>query len=68
MAEKKKREEGIVKRNWDVAKEKTQKFVEDNPWKSAVIAGIAGAVTAIGISALFGRKKKSWWENFRDRF
>ena len=68
-------EESLIRKNWDSAKEKvsyakdkTKDFVEGNPWKSVVIAAAVGAASAIGIAALFGRGKKSWWNSFRDMF
>ncbi|MDO8508305.1 MAG: hypothetical protein Q7S27_01320 [Nanoarchaeota archaeon] len=68
-------DEGIVRRGWDTtkekiahAKEKTDEFVQENPWKSIGVAASVGALTAIGVAALFGRRKKSWFDSFRDMF
>ena len=77
MAERKKKSDdaGLVSKGWDTtkdkisqAKDKTKDFVEENPWKSAAIAAVVGAATALGAAALFGRRKKSWWNSFRDMF
>lgn len=76
MAERKRgNKSGLARRNWESAKErafdakdKTQTFVEENPWKSVGIAAAIGALTALGVVALLRRGRKSWWEGLRDMF
>lgn len=79
MAERKERsendEEETMKPRWESAKEKlsqarnkTQHFVEEHPWKSAGIAAAVGAITALGVAAIVGRRRGTFWDRLRDLF
>lgn len=51
------------------AGEKTQEFVENNPWKAIAISAAVGAGVALGVAALLGsgsNKKRSVLDILRD--
>lgn len=52
------------------AKDKTEDFIKENPWKAIAIAAGVGALVALGVNALHQRRsyEPSFWEKFRDYF
>mgnify|MGYP001576473011 CR=1 FL=1 len=56
---------GAAKEKMSHARDITKDFVEGHPWKTAVIAAAVGAIVAVGISSMRGRRHKE--ESLLDR-
>lgn len=58
-----------AKERFSSAKDKTNEFVKENPWKSVAISAAVGAGVALGIAALVGRRRdETFWDRLRNLF